>query len=85
MTSLTPQQLWRILDNAAGQPDPVQEPGQDPLDTPFEDLGYDSLALLQLAVGIELECGIEIAEGQLPRLTTPRAMMAFVNGQCPAS
>jgi act minimal PKS acyl carrier protein len=90
MTGLTPPDLWRMLEAVAGVPDDragpaeLAEPAEDRLDASFEDLGYDSLAVLQLAVRIELECGVGVPEDRLPELTTPRAVLTFVNGQCPA-
>ncbi len=83
MTVLTPPVLWRILETAAGPAEPGAA-GGPMLDATFETLGYDSLAILQLAVGIELECGFVIDEEELPRLRTPRAVLELVNSAPPA-
>jgi act minimal PKS acyl carrier protein len=83
MTELTLPDLCRILETTAGKPDRDTIPAGNVLDTSFEDLGYDSLAVLQLAVRIELECGVKVAEDRLPELTTPRAVLKLVNGRHP--
>ncbi|HEX4831802.1 MAG TPA: beta-ketoacyl synthase N-terminal-like domain-containing protein [Trebonia sp.] len=66
--------LVRILCRASGTPDGVDLTG-DILDTRFEALGYDSLALLEAASWIEREYGIELTDADYP---TPRAFLAAV-------
>ena len=58
---LTIDDLKRILREAAGQDETIDLDG-DILDTSFEDLGYDSLALLETGSRIEREHGIELED-----------------------
>jgi act minimal PKS acyl carrier protein len=69
------EDLVRILCRASGTPDGVDLAG-DILDTRFEVLGYDSLALLETASCIEREYGIELNEAEYP---TPRAFLEAVH------
>lgn len=46
----------------------------------FEDLGYDSLALLEAGGRIEREFGISLDDSVLTGSTTPRSFVDAVNG-----
>jgi minimal PKS acyl carrier protein len=56
----------------------------DILDRPFADLGYDSLAVLQIITVVSRESGVRIADDLIDELRTPRHMLDFVNA-LPAS
>jgi act minimal PKS acyl carrier protein len=73
--------LIRILCQASGTPEGVDLNG-DILDTEFEALGYDSLALLETASRIEREYGIQLNEPVCP---TPRAFLEAVQSAEDAS
>lgn len=75
---LTLEELTRILQDAAGVTEGVDLSG-DILDVSFEDLGYDSLALLETSGRIERERGIELEETTVTDAKTPRALLALVN------
>ncbi|WP_251744258.1 acyl carrier protein [Frankia sp. AiPs1] len=45
----------------------------------FTELGYDSLALLELAAGIQRRYGIVLPDEQVMELRTPEAVLAAVN------
>lgn len=45
----------------------------------FEDLGYDSLALLETAARIEREFGARIPEEQITEVKTPLELLDLVN------
>lgn len=80
---LTLHDLRRILRAAAGADEGV-DLDADILDVPFEDLGYDSLALLETGSRIEREFGIELADTTMADAATPRALLTSVNGQLAA-
>jgi len=76
--------LRRILRAAAGQDEEV-ELDADILDLSFEELGYDSLALLETGGRIERERGIALADSTITDAATPRALLAVVNEHIAAS
>lgn len=75
--------LRRILQEGAGTDDGVDLDGNI-LDTPFEALGYDSLALLETGGRIEREYGISLEDGALTNSSTPRELVELVNSILPA-
>lgn len=48
-------------------------------DQPFDELGYDSLALLETHSQIKRDYGVPISEDDLERVHTPRALVDFIN------
>jgi act minimal PKS acyl carrier protein len=46
----------------------------------FEELDYDSLALLQILAQIENRFGLRLSEDDLDKMRTPEALLNFVNG-----
>ncbi|GAA3827715.1 acyl carrier protein [Streptomyces coacervatus] len=76
--ALTLTDLTRILRESAGEDESVNLDG-DILDTPFAELGYDSLALLEAASRIEREVGIRLSEDALGDAETPRLFLNLVN------
>lgn len=48
-------------------------------DQPFDELGYDSLALLETHSRIKRDYGVLISEDDLERVHTPRALVDFIN------
>ncbi|MFD7611904.1 acyl carrier protein [Streptomyces sp. NPDC059828] len=77
-TTVTLADLTRMLRESAGEEEGVDLDG-DVIDTPFMDLGYDSLALLQVIGQIQREYGIEIPDDAVVDAETPRAMLALIN------
>ena len=71
--------LRRILREGAGADEGVDLDGEI-LDTAFDDLGYDSIALMETAARISREYGTPIGDDALTPETTPRALLALVNG-----
>ncbi len=49
------------------------------LDVRFDELGYDSIALLETAAHIEREFRISLPDSTVAEATTPRAFLAVVN------
>ncbi|MFG2783508.1 acyl carrier protein [Streptomyces prunicolor] len=70
--------LKRILMEGAGAAEDV-DLDTDILDTEFEQLGYESLALLETSSRIEREYGITFSDTILADATTPRALLDAVN------
>ena len=75
--------LRRILRAAAGA---GEEIGSDAhiLDVPFEDLGFESLAVLETGARIQREFGVRLDDSVLADVVTPRALMEIVNAQLTA-
>ncbi|GAA2502375.1 acyl carrier protein [Streptomyces thermolineatus] len=74
----TVEDLKRILLEGAGADEGVDLDG-DILDTDFEELGYESLALLETGGRIEREYGISLDDDVFTDHRTPRALVAAVN------
>lgn len=79
-TDFTLEDLRRILREAAGEDEEVDLDG-DILDTEFEALGYESLALLEAGSRIEREFGIKLDDETLDETLTPKVLIDVVNGQ----
>ncbi len=69
----------RVTRASVGVDDGVDLDG-DILDTPFTDLGYDSLAVLEIANKVEKEFDVGLPEDKVGELDTPRAFIDYVNG-----
>ncbi|MEU4273236.1 acyl carrier protein [Streptomyces sp. NPDC026092] len=70
--------LKRILLEAAGAEEGVDLDG-DILDTDFEELGYESLALLETGGRIEREYGISLDDEVFTDNRTPRSLVDAIN------
>ncbi|CAM5606747.1 Actinorhodin polyketide synthase acyl carrier protein [Streptomyces alboniger] len=75
---LTEDQLLQILSECSGD-EALLAQGEDILDREFEALGYDSLVLLETSAQLKHRHGIDIPEDMIRELTTPRAILAYVN------
>ncbi|MFD3936188.1 acyl carrier protein [Streptomyces sp. NPDC058611] len=75
----TVDDLVRILVESAGADEAFNLEG-DILDTGFEQLGYESLALLETGSRIEREYGISLDDTALTDTSTPRQLIEAVNG-----
>lgn len=76
-TEFTSGDLKRILAEAAGG----EAGAGDILDTDFQDLGYDSLAMLEAISRIERAFGVTLDDSTITEATTPRALIQVVNEQ----
>ncbi|WP_353945705.1 acyl carrier protein [Streptomyces sp. HUAS MG91] len=70
--------LKRILREGAGADEGVDLDG-DIIDTDFESLGYESLAMLETGGRIEREFGVTLDDDTLTDARTPRALIETVN------
>lgn len=77
MSTFTIDELRRILILAAGQDEAIDLSG-DIAATSFEELGYDSLALMEAAAVIEEEFGVPIGEEGIGDLRTPQELLDLV-------
>lgn len=84
MAEFTLGELTTILREGAGQDESVDLDG-DILDISFEELGYDSLAILEAASRVERAFNVPIAEDTVRELTTPRKLLDYVNGRLAAA
>jgi act minimal PKS acyl carrier protein len=75
---LTLTDLKRILLEGAGSQD-GPDLGEDIMDTTFEALGYDSLALLETASRITREYRIVLDDDVASSVRTPRELLSLVN------
>jgi len=80
MSELSLQDLKILMRGCAGVDDEVDLDG-DIGDMEFADLGYDSLAVMEIQARIQQEYGVAIPESMLDDLTTPTATIKYVNEQ----
>ncbi|MEV3932782.1 MULTISPECIES: acyl carrier protein [unclassified Streptomyces] len=78
MNSFTLDDLKRVMRECAGEDESSIGLDGNILDAPFEDLGYDSLALLETATRIERELGVRMPEEVLSGARTPRLLLEAV-------
>lgn len=76
--TFTLESLKRILREGAGADESVDFDG-DILDADFEELGYESLAILETCGRIEREFGITLDDSVVSDVRTPRRMVQVVN------
>ncbi|ONI81607.1 actinorhodin polyketide synthase [Actinosynnema sp. ALI-1.44] len=76
----TIEDLKSILRECAGEDEGVDLDAQI-LDTKFEDLGYESLAIFETTSRIEREYGVSLGEEALNDADTPRALLDIVNAR----
>jgi act minimal PKS acyl carrier protein len=72
--------LRRILREGAGADEGVDLDG-DIRDVRFDELGYESLALLETGLRISREFGVELEDSTLIDVETPGALVDAVNAQ----
>jgi minimal PKS acyl carrier protein len=75
---ITLDDLKRVLRQGAGTEEGVDLDG-DVIDVEFEELGYDSLALLETAARLEREYGVRLEDEATMEAKTPRKLLELVN------
>ncbi|RSM81629.1 acyl carrier protein [Kibdelosporangium aridum] len=83
MPLITLRELQDIMRECAGEDESVQSFEQAP-DTTFEDLGYDSLALLETHSRIKRDYGVELSDDEVTVFKTPKELADLVNTQLSA-
>ncbi|NYH77576.1 act minimal PKS acyl carrier protein [Actinopolyspora biskrensis] len=78
--SFTLDDFRRVLREGAGFDESVDLDG-DIMDSTFEELGYESLALLETGSRIERDYGIRLDEDKMASVVNPRALIDMVNEQ----
>lgn len=84
MRTMTIDDLRRILKAGAGERDDGSL-GGEVQDSDFDDLGYDSLALMETAARIQHEYGVHTPDDRIIELRTPREVVDFVNNAIAAT
>lgn len=77
-TELTVDDLIQIMRECAGEDEAVDLGGKI-ADADFDDLGYDSLALMETLSRVERRFSISLPEENLEEIRTPEAFVTFVN------
>ncbi|GAB7104196.1 acyl carrier protein [Streptomyces phaeofaciens JCM 4814] len=80
MSQFTVEHLKALLEQAAGQDADAPALTADTLDSSFGDLGYDSLAMLEVASLAQRQCGITLEDEAVSDADTPRKLLTLVNG-----
>ena len=75
---MTIDDLRKILVACAGESDGVLD--GDIRDIDFDELGYDSLALMETAARIRSDFGVTIPDERIAELRTPGEILDLVNG-----
>ncbi len=77
MSELTMGGLTTLLRECAGEEEALKDAGA--MDADFSDLGYDSIALLEIAGRIQVQYGVVLADDAVFEARTPRALLDLVN------
>lgn len=80
MIEFTADDLRRIIRTTVGTDESVDLDG-DILDVAFSDLGYDSLAVMEVTGRIGKELPVSVPDEVVGDLETPRAVIDYVNRQ----
>ncbi|GAA0740809.1 acyl carrier protein [Dactylosporangium roseum] len=81
---VTVEDVRRILIACSGAPE-VEVADADFADTSLEDLGYDSLALMESAATIEQEYGVRVSDETFAAAKTPRELTEIVESAAKAA
>lgn len=84
MARFTIDDVRRILRECAGEPDSV-DLDDDIGAVSFEEMGYDSLAQLELAARIQQEFLVDIPDEMVGELPTPEAVVGYVTPRLAAA
>lgn len=78
MRQITVRELADIMRECAGE-DESAEQLEQVADQPFDELGYDSLALLETGARISRDYAVELSEDDLGQVKTPQQLLDVVN------
>lgn len=78
--TFTADDLWRILREGAGMDEHIDLKG-DGLAMTFEELGYDSVALLETFGRIEREYGLSFEDDAVSRAESPEVLISLVHAR----
>ena len=77
MRQFTIDDLWKVLHASAGASE--HPPSDETADLSFDELGYDSLAILELTSRLERDYGVQLSDEEAAGLRTPRQVTELVN------
>jgi act minimal PKS acyl carrier protein len=80
MARITLERLKDMLAKAGGEGTDTADLDGEVIDTPFADLGYDSLALLEVTSMVERAYDIALDDDVAQTAATPRELLDLVNG-----
>jgi act minimal PKS acyl carrier protein len=78
MSKFTIEDLIRTMRQCAGEAEGAEFAG-DISDVPFDELGYDSLALLETAALVSREYGVKLPDETAGSIGTPAEFLELVN------
>ncbi|WP_328406288.1 acyl carrier protein (plasmid) [Streptomyces sp. NBC_00390] len=78
MREITLDDLFQVFEEGAGAAEHSQ-PRASLLDTSFDEIGYDSLAMLETATRIELKFDVTLSDEDVNLAKTPRLLLQLVN------
>ena len=78
MRQITLSELQDIMRACAGE-DEGARPLEQAQDQQFDELGYDSLALLETCGRIQRDYGVELSDDEVGMLNTPRELVDYLN------
>lgn len=80
MTTFNLDDLITIMRECAGEDESVNLSGEV-AEMDFEELGYDSLALMEAASRVQRTYGLSLPEDELAEVRTPAGFVTLVNEQ----
>lgn len=81
MARMTPDSLAELLRKAAGEGEGNFALNSDNLEAPFADLGYDSLAMLEVTGMVEREYQVNLSDDTVHQAETPQQFLDLVNSE----
>lgn len=84
MRQMTLTELQEIMRECAGE-DEAALPLEQAAEQPFDELGYDSLALLETHARIRRDFAVELSDDEVGDIKTPRELVDFVNARLQAA
>jgi minimal PKS acyl carrier protein len=85
MSTFTFEDLTAVIRRCAGDSADVDRLKDDALDMPFTDLGFDSLAVIEMATVLEREFDLALGDDVATQDRTPRDLIDMVNQQLAAA
>ncbi|GII95072.1 acyl carrier protein [Sinosporangium siamense] len=79
MSTFTLENLKEIMQSCADQDSNPVDLSRNFLDVPFKELDFDSLAVLEIATRVQQEIGVRISDDAVAEMTTPQAVLDYVN------
>jgi act minimal PKS acyl carrier protein len=84
LRQITLAELQDIMRECAGE-DEFAQPLEQAADRSFDELGYDSLALMEAQSRIKRDYGVVLSEDEFAGIKTPRELIGFVNTRLKAA